>query len=98
MTKHLEWTRDLSKEVGSQRKSEKKEVQNEILAYEEEQGVPEEVHEEEGQEVATSGYCADVESSCCWVGSHRKTKIEEAVLGRGSLEWEVVLLSKKKVE
>ena len=35
---------DWSKEVGSQRKSEEKEVQNEVLAFQEEQGLPEELH------------------------------------------------------
>ena len=34
-----------SQEVGSERKSKKEKVQGEILAHQEEQGVPEEVHE-----------------------------------------------------
>ena len=52
------WSRRLenkSKEVGSQRKSEKEEVQGEILAYQEE-CLPEEPHEGGGQEVVASGY------------------------------------------
>ena len=63
-----------SKEVGSQGKSEKKEVQNEILVHQEEQTLPEELHEGGCQEVAMSGYGAskNVESACGWDGSHRK--------------------------
>ena len=35
-------------EVGSERKSEVGEVQGEVLAYQEEQGLPKELHEGEG--------------------------------------------------
>ena len=47
-----------SQEVGSERKSKKEEVQGEILVHQEEQGLPEELHEGGGQEVVTSGYGA----------------------------------------
>ena len=66
---------NLSKEVGSQKKKrERREVQNEILAHQEEQGFSEELHEDGGQEVATSGYGAskDLGSACGRVGPYRK--------------------------
>ena len=52
-------------------------MQHEILAYEGEQGFPEDLHEDGGHEVATSGYGAskDVESACGRVGPHRKIKL-----------------------
>ena len=42
----------------TERESEKEEVQREILAYREDQSLPEELHEGGGQEVAASGYGA----------------------------------------
>ena len=44
----------------------KREERNESLAYQEELRMSEELHEDGGQEVATSGYGAskDVESAC----------------------------------
>ena len=59
---------------------ERKEVQSEILAYQQEQGIPEEPREDGGQEVATSGYGAskDVVSSCSGMVPHRKIKLEKA--------------------
>ena len=58
-----------SKEVG-----EDEEVHGEILAHQEEQGLPKELHEDGGQEVFSSGYGAskNVESSCSGTGSNRK--------------------------
>ena len=56
-----------SQEVGSERKSEEEEVQGEILACQEEQGLPKELHE--GQVVATSGYrCQQGRGECIAVG------------------------------
>ena len=54
------------KRLGAKEKSEEEEVHGEIFVHQEEQGLPEEVHEDGGQEVATSGYGAskDVESLC----------------------------------
>ena len=42
----------------SERKSEKKQVQGEILAHQEELSFPGELHESSGQESVTSGYGA----------------------------------------
>ena len=69
-----------SKGVGSQRNSEKEEVQGEILVYQEEQCLPKELHEGGCQEVVMSGYGAskNVVSTCGGGGSYRKIKIEEA--------------------
>ena len=44
-----------SQEVGSEGKCKKEEVQSEILAQQEEYGLPEELHEGGGQEVVTGG-------------------------------------------
>ena len=67
-------------DVGGKRKSEEEEVQDDILDHQEEQGLPKELHEGGGQEVATSGYGAskNVESACSRDGSHGKAKFEEA--------------------
>ena len=69
-----------SQEVGSERKSQKKEVQSETLAHQEEQSLPEEPHEGgRGQEVVTSGHGAnnDLVSSCSGTSSHEKVQIEK---------------------
>ena len=54
-----------SQEVGSRKTGEKKKVQVEILAYQEEQSLPEKLHECWCQEVVTSGHDAskNVESA-----------------------------------
>ena len=66
-------------EVGSKSKSEKKEVQNEILAHQEEQSLPEDLREGGCQEVVTSRHGAnnDLGSSCSGNSSHGNVKIEE---------------------
>ena len=69
-----------SQEVGSERKSKKEEVQGEILAYQEEQRLPEELHEGGGQESCYErgdGVREDVESACNGFGSNGKIEIEE---------------------
>ena len=68
------------KRLGVEEKSEKEEVQGEILACQEEQSRPKELHEGGRQEVATSLYGAskNVESTCGGDGPYRKFKIEEA--------------------
>ena len=45
-----------SQEVGSKRKSGKEEVQGEIIAHQEEQSLPNVLHEGGGQEVAENRY------------------------------------------
>ena len=67
-----------SQEVGSQKKSEKEEVQVEILAYQE-YSLPEELHEGGCQQVVTSGHGAskNVGSACSGFGPHREIEIEE---------------------
>ena len=90
------------KSLGSQRKSEEEEVQGEILAYQQEQGLPKELHEGESQETYTSGNGAskDVESSCSGNGSHRKSKLEEADgSSSGQKEYDILQkIQKKKVK
>ena len=74
-------------------------MEGDILAYQEEQGFPEELHEGGGQEVVTSGHgvSEELESSCSEDSSHGKVFIEEtgkkeynfAVLVHGSIGVEV---------
>ena len=81
-------------EVGSERKSEVGEVQGEVLAYEEEQGLPKELHEGRGQEVVTSGYDAneDVGSACSGFGPNGEIEIEETdVSSSGQKECDLVV-------
>ena len=54
------------KKLGAKEKSEKEEVQSEILARHEEQGLPQELHEGGGQETATCGHdtSKDLGSPC----------------------------------
>ena len=68
------------KRLGVKRRSEKEEVQGEILAYQEEQGLPKDLHEGGSKKVATSGCGAskNVESTCSRDSPHRKIQIEEA--------------------
>ena len=63
-----------SQELGSKRKSEKGEMHSEILACQEEQGLPKKLHEGGSQEVVTSGYGAskNLESSCSGDSSYEK--------------------------
>ena len=67
------------KDLGAKEKREKKEVQSEILANQEERSFPEELHDGGDQEVAASGFGAskNVESACSRDGSHGKVKFEE---------------------
>ena len=68
------------KRLGAKEKSKNKEMQSEILAHEEEQGLPKVLHGGGGQEVVTSGYgtSKNVGRACCGDGSHRKIEIEAA--------------------
>ena len=68
-----------SQEAGSERRSERKEVQSEILDYQEEQSFPEKLYEGWCKEVVASrhGTGKDVESSCSGDSSHGKVEIEE---------------------
>ena len=65
---------DQSKKTGSARESGEEEVQSEIFTYEEEQGLPKELHEGGSQEAVTSGHGAsyNVESAYSGDGSHKK--------------------------
>ena len=64
---------DQSQEVGSERKSEKEEVQFEILAHQVEQSHPEELQEGRGEVVDTgSGTSESVRSACSENCAHRK--------------------------
>ena len=64
----------------SERKSEKEKVQSEILADQEEQGLPKELHEGRSQEVATCGHDAskDLGSPRSGDGSHGEVEIENS--------------------
>ena len=75
------------KSLGAKEKARRKKCKVRHFAYQEEQGLPKELHEGGGQEVVTSGYGAskDVESSCSGDDPHRKIKIEEA---DGSSRWQ----------
>ena len=69
-----------SQEFGSERKSEKNEVQSEILAYQEEQSLPEELHEGGVKKLLRAGMVPARTwwSPCSRDGSHGKVEIEEA--------------------
>ena len=62
------------KNLRAKRKSGKKEVHSEILAYLAKQSLPEELHEGGSQEVGTGRHDAskNVASSCSWDGSLQK--------------------------
>ena len=64
----------------SERKSEKEKVQSEILADQEEQGLPKELHEGRGQKVPTCGHDAskDLGSPRSGDGSHGEVEIENS--------------------
>ena len=61
-----------SQEVGSERKSEEKKVQGEVLDYQAEQGFPEGLHESGCQEVVACRHDAsnNIGSPCGWDVSH----------------------------
>ena len=61
------------------KKSKKEEVQSEILAHKEEQGLPKELHEGGGQEVVMSGFGVSKNLGCTCSGRclPQKDKIEE---------------------
>ena len=68
------------KKLGAKEKSEEKKVQGEVLDYQEEQGLPKDLHEGGCQDVVTSEYGAskNVESARSSYGSYRKITIEGA--------------------
>ena len=68
-----------SQGVGSKSRSEKKEVQGEVLDYQEERSFPEKLHEGGRQEVVTCrhGVSKSMVSACSGDGSHGRVKIEE---------------------
>ena len=70
----------MSQEVGTERKSERKRVQGEVLDYQEEHCFPEEFHESGCQQVVACGYdtSKDLGSQCGWDVCHREIEIEEA--------------------